>query len=398
MIAGIGLAAPGHEQVAYYEVITSFRDQIEIVMDEFCYDCHGYGGDKGGVILDGWEGDDDLLDHSLWVRVLRNVRAGIMPPAGEYQPSAEQKEAIVQWIKEKAFQLDAEHPDPGRVTVRRLHRVEYRNTVKDLMGVDFDTAVEFPVDDTGHGFDNIADVLTISPMLLEKYLDAAQKIVDEAVPKSALVVASRWVPGKAFKSKVAVEETTDDSDEAGQERPASEVWQAGEVTNKSLDLVYYSPAAVATTHVAEHAGRYEVVVNMQALERYVDDEFDLNKCTLVVQIDGETLLEREMVRESYGRRFGFSFEREWTAGEHEIGGEMTPVLPAREQIRSLRLRLNDVVVRGPFDPDHHVAPWNYTDYFPRPVPADEAEQRNYAEELLSTLPCGRSAARPRRRR
>ena len=80
------------------------------------------------------------------------------------------------------FQTDPHNPDPGRVTVRRLNRVEYRNTVRDLMGVDFNTEKEFPADDTGHGFDNIGDVLTLSPMLLEKYLAAAKTVVTKAVP------------------------------------------------------------------------------------------------------------------------------------------------------------------------------------------------------------------------
>src|SRR5205814_7503756 len=96
------------------------------------------------------------------------------------------------------FGLDPAKPDPGRVTVRRLNRVEYRNTVRDLTGVDFDTQKEFPADDTGYGFDNIADVLTISPMLLEKYLDAAQAIVGQFVPAQPRVVAENTVPGKKF--------------------------------------------------------------------------------------------------------------------------------------------------------------------------------------------------------
>ena len=73
---------------------------------------------------------------------------------------------LSQWIKRDVFELDPAVPDPGRVTVRRLNRVEYRNTVRDLTGVEVDTKLNFPVDDSGHGFDNIGDVLTVSPMLL----------------------------------------------------------------------------------------------------------------------------------------------------------------------------------------------------------------------------------------
>ena len=92
------------------------------------------------------------------------------------------------WIKYKAFALNPLAPDPGRVTLRRLNRVEYRNTVRDLLGVEYRADEEFPADDTGHGFDNIGDVLSVSPLLLEKYLAAAQQVVAEAVPMVPKVV------------------------------------------------------------------------------------------------------------------------------------------------------------------------------------------------------------------
>jgi len=105
-----------------------------------------------------------------------------MPPAKKPRPDPQQKERIYDWIKSAVFQIDVQNPDPGRVTVRRLNRVEYRNTIRDLMGVDYHTDLEFPPDDTGYGFDTIGDVLTLSPVLLEKYLAAASAIVAEAVP------------------------------------------------------------------------------------------------------------------------------------------------------------------------------------------------------------------------
>src|SRR5206468_1863035 len=96
--------------------------------------------------------------------------------------SAEQIGQIENWIKGSAFKIDPKNPDPGRVTVRRLNRIEYRNTIRDLIGVNYDTDVEFPPDDTGHGFDNIGDVLSLSPLLLEKYITAARAIVSQSVP------------------------------------------------------------------------------------------------------------------------------------------------------------------------------------------------------------------------
>ena len=117
--------------------------------------------------------------------MLKNVRAGIMPPAGKPRPSSKEQRILEDWIKYAAFGIDPNDPDPGRVTVRRLNRVEYRNTVRDLLDVVYDTSAEFPPDDSGHGFDNIGDVLTMSPLLLEKYIAAADFIVSKAVPTTS---------------------------------------------------------------------------------------------------------------------------------------------------------------------------------------------------------------------
>ena len=124
-----------------------------------------------------------------------------MPPPKKARPTGEQKEMIEQWIKSAVFEADPLNPDPGRVTIRRLNRVEYQNTIRDLVGVDFDTQNEFPPDDTGHGFDNIGDVLTLSPMLLEKYLVAAEKVIAQAVPVVARVAPEQIIPGAQFRSR-----------------------------------------------------------------------------------------------------------------------------------------------------------------------------------------------------
>jgi hypothetical protein len=159
-----------------------FRQEIQPILANYCYDCHGEGVAKGNVALDELKSEQVLLNHELWLKVLKNVRAEIMPPAKKPRPNDEERKRLERWIKFSAFGIDPGNPDPGRVTLRRLNRVEYRNTVRDLMGVDFRVDVEFPPDDTGHGFDNIADVLTLPPMLMEKYLEAAKTIVAKAVP------------------------------------------------------------------------------------------------------------------------------------------------------------------------------------------------------------------------
>jgi hypothetical protein len=160
-----------------------FHRDVEPILARYCYDCHGYGSNEGSVTLDEFDSEEALLgDHDLWAGALRMLRADMMPPVDADQPTAEELATIERWIKSGVFRIDPNNLDPGRVTVRRLNRVEYKNTIRDLVGVDFDVNTEFPPDDSGHGFDNIADVLTVSPLLLEKYIAAAESIVAKAVP------------------------------------------------------------------------------------------------------------------------------------------------------------------------------------------------------------------------
>lgn len=379
--------------------VERFERDIQPILDQYCYDCHGYGSDKGGVTLDGFKSAAELRDHKLWLRAMKNVRAGIMPPIDEAQPSADEVEKLINWIKRDAFQLDPAKPDPGRVTVRRLNRVEYRNTIRDLTGVDFNTQTEFPSDDTGHGFDNIGDVLTISPMLMEKYLDAAQAIVTQAVPTQSRVVAEHAVVGRAFTTirseapdflavpaGAAVAAPGAPGEEAAAEpvaasKPFARPLPA--VAGESLDLYYYTPVTIAATHEAKIAGRYELVVDLKTVERYVDDMFDYNRCRLIFRVDGEKVLEREFTREGE-KTFKLAVAREWAAGSHELSIEIVPIGPDQIQHRLLRLRLNEVTVRGPLAPEHWVQPRNYARFFPREVPpmAATAERRAYAEEVL----------------
>src|SRR5258706_4835820 len=158
-----------------------FRNEVQPILKEYCFDCHGDGAKKGGVAFDELT-SDAVVQPELWLKVLKNTRAGLMPPRNKPRPSSANQQKLEHWIKYEAFAIDPKNHDPGRVTVRRLNRVDYRTTIRDLIGVDLNAEVEFPPDDTGYGFDNIGDVLTVSPMLLEKYLAAAKAIVSQAVP------------------------------------------------------------------------------------------------------------------------------------------------------------------------------------------------------------------------
>jgi mono/diheme cytochrome c family protein len=148
-----------------------------------CYDCHGIDVQKGGLDFEGLlKAHGTINDLELLDKVIQAVSSGQMPPKNKPEP-AEVETFVAALQAERAVQLAALKPAPGHVTVRRLNRVEYNNTVRDLLGVVFAPSDAFPPDDTGYGFDNIGDVLTLSPLLAEKYLDVAERIVGEALTR-----------------------------------------------------------------------------------------------------------------------------------------------------------------------------------------------------------------------
>ncbi|MEO6004032.1 MAG: DUF1592 domain-containing protein [Opitutus sp.] len=173
-----------------------FDHQIKPLLEMYCYDCHGDGSHKGDVALDTISTSADIpADRETWQTVLHHVRTREMPPEDADQlPSDSERELLSGWIERELFHFDAAHPDPGRVTLRRLNRAEYNNTIRDLIGVDFKAANDFPPDDSGYGFDNVGDALSLPPVLLEKYLAAADKILDEAIVTDPIHSAVRHIP------------------------------------------------------------------------------------------------------------------------------------------------------------------------------------------------------------
>ena len=171
----------------------TFRDKILPFVRKYCLDCHNADKAAGGLTLDEYQSEAHARkDRRTWAGVQHAVAAGEMPPKKKAQPGKDEKEFVIGWIENTLTKIDCGVPkDPGRVTVRRLNRAEYNNTIRDLCGVDFKPAEDFPADDVGYGFDNIGDVLSTQPVLLEKYLAAADKILDAALARPAPVVSSK---------------------------------------------------------------------------------------------------------------------------------------------------------------------------------------------------------------
>lgn len=180
---GVSLA----EKSSAKELEIEFQKKIQPLLQDYCYDCHGDGSDKGDFVMDEYASTAELLqDQHAWLRIWENLRTEMMPPSKEeFQPTIDERKEVIAWIEKQIFALDPENPDPGRVTIRRMNREEYQNTIADVVGVNFNANDNFPSDDTGFGFDTIGDVLTISPLLMEKYLSAAEEIALMALPLDA---------------------------------------------------------------------------------------------------------------------------------------------------------------------------------------------------------------------
>jgi len=162
----------------------SYDKDIQPLLQKYCYECHGDGNHKGDIALDSYKSLADIKkDPATWDDVLKLVHTREMPSSeAKLLPTEPERDRIVTFVESTLHNFDPAHPDPGRVTIHRLNRTEYNNTIRDLTGVDFQPADDFPADNSGYGFDNIGDVLSVPPVLMEKYLTAAKKVLDRAIP------------------------------------------------------------------------------------------------------------------------------------------------------------------------------------------------------------------------
>jgi mono/diheme cytochrome c family protein len=154
---------------------------IGAVLNQYCVTCHNQRAQTGGLALDTMDLAKVSAEPEVWEKVVRKLRAGLMPPAGAPRPSDAMHEALASWIETTLDRSAATAPNPGRPGLRRLNRAEYGNAIRDLLALDVDPALLLPPDDSSGGFDNNADVLRASPALLERYLSAARKVAALAV-------------------------------------------------------------------------------------------------------------------------------------------------------------------------------------------------------------------------
>lgn len=160
--------------------VTQFEVRVRPFLETHCVACHSGDEPEAGIGFDRYVKSANVqTEYDLWEKVIRLVDERQMPPADEPQPSQDECVTFIDAVNAELARFDCTaEKHPGRVTLRRLNRAEYNNTIRDLCGLDLNLAADFPSDDVGNGFDNIGDVLSLSPILLEKYLAAAQTVAE----------------------------------------------------------------------------------------------------------------------------------------------------------------------------------------------------------------------------
>jgi mono/diheme cytochrome c family protein len=173
------------------------RGGADRLVRTYCVTCHNDRLKTGGLALDTADLAHVGSRPEVWEKVVRKLRAGLMPPTGSPRPERAVYDSVTAWLETELDAAAASNPNPGvSDTFHRLNRTEYQNAVRDVLGVEVDVASLLPADDASYGFDNIAGVLRMSPTLMERYLAAAQKIaaLSIASPRGDALVQTFHVP------------------------------------------------------------------------------------------------------------------------------------------------------------------------------------------------------------
>jgi cytochrome c553 len=302
-----------------------FTRTVRPILADTCARCHNAQLASGGMSVAELTSADSLVQQrDVWEKILRRLSAGDMPPAGTPRPAPEQLGAMTAYIERAFERADASmKPDPGRVTARRLNRSEYTNTIRDLLGVRFRAEKYFPADDSGDGFDNMGDVLTVSPLLMERYLAAAERIAAWAV--------STEIPA----------------------RPIEAAYLARERRIRRVDR-----STIEAEHRIEFAGEYAVRFGLPG-ERPAVNGVDAAPVTLGFWMDGTLLATKTVQTKPSGLVYFDPYSEEelrlfLTEGDHVFrAGFIDDTFPATLPSNALYDRrknkfLDSIVFVGPF--------------------------------------------------
>ena len=176
-------AAPGPVQAPAVQSasIGTAATDARAFLDRYCVACHNERLRTAGLLLDAADVAHVGAGAETWEKVVGKLRSGAMPPPGRRRPESAALDAFATWLETELDREAAAHPNPGRVADHRLNRFEYGNAIRDLLALEIDAAELLPADESDQGFDNIAEVLSMSPTLLGRYMFAARRISQLAV-------------------------------------------------------------------------------------------------------------------------------------------------------------------------------------------------------------------------
>jgi len=316
--------------------------QRRALLTQYCAGCHNDRANTAGMSVQKLDVENIARDVATWEKILRRISLGEMPPKGMRRPPHAQMTALSHWLETSLDDLSLKNPDPGRVTLRRLNRVEYSNSVRDLLNYTVDVTDQLPADDSGYGFDNIGDVLTVSPTLVDRYIAVAGRVAASAT-------------GTVSKKEAMTEfKTAKDVSFGYRGIPAYN-------ERASDELPIDSRGGGAFKYYAPYDGEYQIRLILNA---NTNQEQELLP---------EATYEVKVPLKAGQRTIGASFQRSLDLEEKVqklYSGPTTGgvVVPEEEPTQlSLRVQVDGVRVKEFSVPSYHKSPTFYQAHFPRDV-------------------------------
>jgi len=330
----------------------SYGKDLVPFLKKHCFSCHADGKKKGGMSFDKYKNDEDVQkDRATWEAVRDVIETKQMPPKDRPQPNADEAKAALRSIDGVLANFDCtKNRNVGRVTIRRLNRNEYNNTIRDLVGVDFKPAEDFPADDVGYGFDNIGDVLTMSPLLMEKYLNAAEAILEKAIViKDAPKAAKERLAGlRAAKG-------AGDIPKGGSPLLYGQGEVSGNTTVETGD--YFVRAEVYSTAVGDEPAKGVIRVNGKDLKAFE---------TKATSSNGAVTVEGKLRLQAGSTRLAVAF--------------LNPYTDPKDAAKKRQLHVKGIIIDGPYN----TPPVKHSEVYTKLMAYDDdLTQREGARIILS---------------
>ena len=303
------------------DLMATYHKEVLPVFENYCYDCHGDGSKKGEFALDAYQDIGSMTAHrDVWKRVREHIDYRLMPPPDEAVPNDGERKMLLDWIDAAVFPTDPANPDPGHITLRRLNRNEYQNTLTDLLAARVDVASLLPPDDSGHGFDNNGDVLTISPLHMERYLEAARTALEAAIHPGPMPMPKRKVNGRDLN---------------------------GDGNRSDMGWLLFTNGEAATSFQVTEAGLYRLVVTASGTPAMrIPPEFELKVNGAVV---AKRMAEKPEHRpESFAHEFRIDEEKDLRVAVNFVNDAWFPEQSDPAQ-RDRNLLVHSITLEGPLD-------------------------------------------------